>query len=202
MRLENERLWVWSPIGLSANLRSEIDELGRVAHLVSPNKIHHLYLQDWKTSYGSARLWGPESTIRKRADLRFQAALTDDAPSEWAKEIDQFWFHGSPVLDEVVFFHRASRTAIIADLSENFSAGFLEAHWAAWQRAIARVWKIVEPYGYAPLEWRLSWFRRATAKQSLERLLACEPERVVMAHGEWQSSNGRAYLEKAFRWLR
>ena len=154
VQLKNKLLWVWSPVGLTVNLRKQIDEIGRVGHLISPNKIHHLYLQDWKAAYPSARLWGPESTIRKRKDLDFQAPLTDEAPIEWSQEIDQFWFQGSPALDEIVFFHRASRTAILADLSENFSDTFLEQHWAPWMRRIARIWKIVEPFGYAPLELR------------------------------------------------
>ena len=201
VRLKNQLLWVWSPIGLTANLRKQFDELGKVGHLVSPNKIHHLFLQDWQAAYPTARIWGPASTIRKRKDLAFQAPLTDVAPLEWAQQIDQFWFTGSPALDEVVFFHRASRTAILADLSENFSDAFLEAHWSSWQRTIAKFWKIVEPFGYPPLELRLSWWQRGDARKALVRLLAANPEKVVMAHGEWQSSYGRSYLEKVFSWL-
>jgi hypothetical protein len=202
IQLTSGLIWVWSPISLDANLRRQVDEIGRVVHLVSPNKIHHLFLQEWKTAYPAAKIWGPESTITKREDLAFEAALTDDVPDEWAGEIDQFWFRGSPFFDEMVFFHRASRTAVLADLSENFSETFLEVHWAPWKRAIARVWKIVEPFGYPPLELRLSWIRRSGARATLERLLSADPEQVVMAHGEWQPTNGRAYLEKVFRWLR
>ncbi len=201
VRLENGLLWVWSPIGLSANLRNEVDALGRVGHLVSPNKIHHLYLQDWKAVYPGAKLWGPASTIRKRRDLTFQVPLTDQPPVDWQGEIEQFWFTGSFVLDEVVFLHRASRTAILADLSENFSASFLEAHWKPWARRLARIWRITEPWGYPPLEWRASWLRREKARETLARLLAADPRKVVMAHGEWQAMDGRVYLEKAFGWL-
>ena len=43
-RLADGWLWVWSPVRLDAALRHEVDRLGRVAHLVSPNKLHHLYL--------------------------------------------------------------------------------------------------------------------------------------------------------------
>jgi hypothetical protein len=201
VRLASGLLWIWSPIALTANLRNEIDALGRVAHLVSPNKIHHLYLADWQAVYPAARLWGPASTIAKRRDLTFQAALTDQAPPEWEDEIDQFHFTGSFAMDEMVFFHRASRTAILADLSENFSAGFLEQHWPPWARRIARIWKITEPWGLAPLELRLSWFKRAGARTARNRLLEQNPEKVVMAHGEWQRTDGRAYLERVFAWL-
>jgi hypothetical protein len=201
VRLSSGLLWVWSPIALSENLRRQVDELGRVAHLVSPNRIHHLYLADWKVLYPAARLWGPASTISKRSDLVFEAPLTDQSPADWADEIDQFHFTGSLALDEVVFFHRLSRTAILADLSENFSAAFLEAHWSPWKRTIARIWKIMEPWGLAPLELRLSWFKRTAAREARDRLLAQSPDKVIMAHGEWQRTDGRAYLERVFAWL-
>jgi hypothetical protein len=201
VRLTDGDLWIWSPIQLTDALRVGVDALGPVGHLVSPNRIHHLFLGDWKAVYPEARLWGPASTIRKRRDLEFEAPLTDDPPPDWAGQIDQFWFTGSPFLDEVVFFHRESSTAILADLSENFSAAFLEQHWSSWKRRIARVWKIVEPWGYAPLELRLSWWRKTAARQTLARLLDSDPRQVVMAHGEWQSGNGREYLASVFRWL-
>ena len=126
IRLRNGNLWVWSPVRLTPALREEISSLGRVAHLVSPNKIHHLYLQEWQDAFPDVLLWGPQSTIDKRKDLDFQPPLTDESPPAWRDEIDQFRFQGSVFMDEIVFFHRASRTAIIADLSENFSSEFLQ----------------------------------------------------------------------------
>ena len=201
VRLEGGGLWVWSPIELTPDLKHMVDERGEVAHLVSPNKIHHLFLEDWSAAYPTAKLWGPQSTVKKRGDLNFEPPLEDTPPADWAAQIDQAWFRGSPVMDEVVFFHRPSRTAILADLSENFGDDFLARHWSWWQRPIARVWKIVVGYGYAPLEWRLSFIRREHARTALRKMLAWDPQRVIMAHGEWQKENGRAYLERAFAWL-
>ncbi len=202
VRLRDGALWVWSPIALSEALKAAVDDLGAVKHLVSPNKIHHLYLQDWKTAFPEALLWGPQSTLDKRADLGFEAALSDVPPPAWADDIDQCWFRGSAFMDEIVFLHRASSTAILADLSENFDEAFLHAHWSWWQRPIARLWKITVGHGYAPLEWRLSFTDRRQARRALDRMLAWNPRRVIMAHGQWQDDNGRAYLERAFAWLR
>jgi len=90
---------------------------------------------------------------------------------------------------------------IIADLSENFGREFLDLHWKTWQQWIAKVWKIIDGYGYAPLELRLSWVNRKQGRRSLEKLMSWDVERVVMAHGEWQRDGGQAYLKKAFAWL-
>ena len=120
IRLPSNTLWIWSPIALTQALRDEIEALGNVVYLVSPNKLHHLYLKDWKAAFPRASLWGPRSTIAKRRDLAFQRALDDEPPPEWAAAIDQAWFRGSPFLDEIEFFHKPSATAIIADMSQNF----------------------------------------------------------------------------------
>ena len=112
VRLRAGDLWVWSPVKLSEALQEVLNGLGTVRHLVSPNKIHHLFLSEWQSAYPDARLWGPASTIRKRPDLKFAGILTEEAPKDWGEEIVQFWFRGSFAMDEVVFFHRPSSTAI------------------------------------------------------------------------------------------
>ena len=201
VRLPDGMLWVWSPVTLTPELKAEIDALGPVAHLVSPNKIHHLYLSEWHAAYPEAKLWGPAQTLRKRKDLPFQPALTDTPPDDWQGALDQAWFHGSFFMDEIVFVHRASHTAIFADLSEHFSDSFLKRHWKAWQRPIARAWGIVTGKGYAPLEWRLSWLNRMPAREALGHVINAHPTRVIMAHGDWVNSGGEAYLRQAFAWL-
>jgi hypothetical protein len=69
VRLAKNRLWVWSPIRLSDELRGDIERLGQVAHLVSPNKLHHLYQAQWKSAYPTAKLWGPQSTVMRCREL-------------------------------------------------------------------------------------------------------------------------------------
>ena len=115
IRLTDSRLWVWSPVLLTKDLRRDVDGLGQVAHLVSPNKLHHLGLAAWSSVYPAAQLWGPSSTIRRFPCLTFAGALEDEAPLEWGSDIEQAWFRGSYMMDEIVFVHRPSRTAIVAD---------------------------------------------------------------------------------------
>jgi uncharacterized protein DUF4336 len=201
IRLENGDLWIWSPVALTAELAESVNALGTVRHLVSPNKIHHLFLSDWQAAYPDAALWGPEATVKKRQELRFTGTLGEDPPEAWQGEIDQYRFANSSFLEEIAFFHRASATAIFADLSENFSRAFLEKHWSWWQRPIARLWSIVEGKGYAPLELRATFRNRETAREKLYDLIAANPHNVVMAHGEIVREGGAAFLRQAFAWL-
>ena len=201
VRLGSGGLWVWSPVRLDEGLQQAVDGLGPVEHLVSPNKLHHLYLAEWQEAYPQARLWAPRSTIRKRGDLRFEAPLEDRPPVAWQPDIDQAWFRGSPFLDEIVFCHLPSRTAIVGDLIEAFSDAFLERHWSWWQRPLARLDGITIHRPRAPLELRLSFRDKAPARAALQKVLSWEPERVVMAHGEWARAHGRDFLVRSFDWL-
>lgn len=202
-RLSDGGLWIWSPIALDPKLKDEVEALGKPAHLVSPNKIHHLFLGEWKMAYPGAQVWGLPAVARKRGDLEFGGELGDLPPEQWAREIDQAVFRGSLIMDEVVFFHRPSRTALFADLIENFSLEFLRntPGWRGWRTTVARLWRITEPCGMAPLEWRLSFIRRRIARDALDKTLAWNPTRVVMAHGTCAKKDGRAFIEQSFRWL-
>jgi hypothetical protein len=174
--------------------------MGAVRHLVSPNKLHHLYLQEWKTAYPDAVLWGPQSTIKKCPDLSFREPLKDSPPLEWIPDIDQAWFRGSFAMDEVVFFHRPSGTAIIADLIQAFSDRFLGEHWG-WWRFLARLDGLTQDQACAPREWRLSFINRAPARHARAKALTWNCQRVIVAHGEWARADGHVFLEKSFRWL-
>ena len=47
IRLSDGSAWIWSPIPLTPDLERQVDLIGPVRHIVSPNKIHHLFLEAW-----------------------------------------------------------------------------------------------------------------------------------------------------------
>ena len=200
-RLADGGLWVWSPVKLAAELRAEVDSLGRVAHLVSPNKLHHLYLAEWKSAYPGATLWGPASTIKRFRELPFGEPLTDSSPAAWGPEFDQAWFRGSPALDETAFFHRPSRTALFADLIQALEDRFLRRNWSWWRRPLARLDGIAAADPGAPREWRLSFFDRAPARAARDKALSWNCARAVIAHGAWPRSGGHDFVRRALAWL-
>ena len=201
VRMADGGLWLWSPVEKAAALETEVRALGQVRHIVSPNKLHYLFLAEWQAAFPEATLWGTAETIRKCPDLQFTGALGDEAPAAWKGQIDQFHFTNSPFMDELIFFHRGSRTAIIADLSQTFTEGFLASHWPWWVRPIARLSKMMEGWGYPPIDYRISFRRRATARPKIRALIDEHPEHVIVAHGEIVRTGGQAFLRRAFSWL-
>src|SRR5689334_22427007 len=130
VRLEDGGLFVWSPIGLAADLKAEVEALGEPKFLVSPNKLHHLFLAEWKAAYPQAKLFASPGLRRRRRDLAFDADLIDTADPGWAGDVDQVLFKGSFAMTEAVFFHRASRTAIFADLIQSLPRDLVKG-WRA-----------------------------------------------------------------------
>ena len=197
IRLADRNLFLWSPIPLSDALRTEVAALGEVAHLVAPNKLHHLWLGAWQAAYPQARLYAPPGLRRKRRDLAFDADLGDAPEPGWAHDIDQVAVTGNILLTEIVFLHRLSRTALFADLLQNFRPGWFKG----WRGLLARLDGIVSPNHGAPRELRAGFWQRDQARAALRRVLKFAPERVLIAHGEMARHNGARFVRKGFRWL-
>ena len=197
IRLSDGGLFVWSPVALSDDLTREIGALGPVRYLVSPNLLHHVFLGAWTEAYPDARLYAPPGLRRRRKDLHFDADLGDSPDPGWAADVDQVAMRGSLAMTEVVFFHRASGTAIFADLIQN-----LPRDWCrGWRGVVARLDGITAPTPGAPREWRLSFVDRTAARAALAHVLAWPIERVLIAHGEPATEDGAAFVRRAFAWL-
>ena len=110
----------------------------------------------------------------------------------------QLIVEGSPIHREAVFFHRASRTLILADLIENFEPGKL----AWWMWPLVRLGGIADPDGAMPRDMRATFRRgRAQLRQAVEIMIGWAPDRVILAHGRWYRENGAAELRRAFRFV-
>lgn len=196
-KLSDGSTWAWSPVALSQALADAVEAIGPVRYIVSPNKIHHLFLGEWVKQWPAAHLYAPPGLARKRPDLHFDAELTDDADPAWAADIDQVIFHGSFFMEEVVFFHRPSRTVIIGDLVQRHP----ESKMKGWKGMLMRLDGLVGEHGSAPREWRVSFVRRAAARKARDKVLSWKAERLVIAHGANAPGNATAILSGALSWI-
>ncbi len=189
-------LWVHSPVQLDV-ARALVDGLGAVEHIVSPNKLHHLYLGDWANAYRSARLYAPPGLRRKRPDLRFDKELENHAEPAWEGELEQRVVRGSFFMDEVVFFHRASSSLILGDLIENHDPAKLRG----LRLRLAAANRMLAPSGSTPRNYRLTFYDRRAARDTVEEMLSWQPKRVIMAHGPIVEDRATEFLHQAFAWL-
>jgi hypothetical protein len=195
IRLADGSLLLHSPVALSAALRRELDALGPVRFAVAPSRVHHLHAGRVAEAYPGARLWIAPGLERKRPDLVFEGILGDEAPEPWCGQVDQTFFRGRPYENEVAFFHRASRTLLLCDLAWNFGPS---AHPVT--RLLMRAIGSQGRFGPSYLDPLLIRDRPA-ARASLERILAWDFDRVVVAHGDVLERGGREALRAGYAWL-
>ena len=200
VQLANGDLFLHSPVAFEATLAKHLRALGRVRHLVSPNRGHYAHIGEWARAFPAAITWA-SPRVRERArsqsiDVNFDRDLEPSAPSDWGDEIDQTIIPGA-VLDEVVFFHRETKTLIVADTIMNFELNKMRQPY----RLIARLSRISAPCGGMPIDLRLAlWPSRQQAKIVYEKILLWEPERIILSHGRCFESNATAVLRRLFGW--
>lgn len=196
-RLSTGTVWVWSPIALTNEVADAVEAIGPVGYIVSPNKLHHLFLPEWRSRWPDARLYAPPGLARKKKHLRFDGELGDGGAGPWMTDIDQTVFRGSFAMEEVVFFHRASRTAIFGDLIQRFPA----AAATGWKGLVMRLDGLVGPHGSTPREWRLSFLSRAAARAARQTVHEWKPQRLVVAHGECAATGATEIIAAALSWI-
>lgn len=185
-------LWLHSPIPIDDALRSALDALGPVRHIVAPNLFHHLFLSPCQALYPDASLHVAPGFDRKRPDLKPDAVLGGALPEAWGDAIDAVLLEGMPALNETVFFHRPSRTLIVTDLVFNFGR---PTGWAGLFCRLNGIYGKVTPSRV----YRSAIKDKAAFGRSVGRLLEWDFERVVLAHGGPIEEAGKATLEPGLR---
>jgi len=196
-RLDDGRLWVHSPIELTTTIRAQLDRLGEVAFAVAPNFIHHLFMGPFVAAYPRARLFVSPKLIKKRPDLPAEAPLGERAPPEsWESTIDQAIVRGSAFIDEVVFFHRPSRTLILCDLCECMHHD-APLRW----RVVGRLLGVYEHYG-PPIDLKLSFRDKSALRGFVDRVLEWDFDRIILSHGDLIESGGKEIFREAYAFCR
>jgi hypothetical protein len=196
IRLGDGSLFLHSPVRLDREIRAALDGLGPVRHVVAPNRAHHLFASDYLAGYPHASLYAAPGLPQKRRDLTFAAELGDAAPARWSADLEQHVFAGVPLLNEVVFFHRASRTLLLTDLAFNIPAGGLPG-----ARLFGWISGAEGRFGPHRLLRRFMVRDRAAARASLARVLDWDFDRVTVTHGDVLESAGRDGLRAGFTFL-
>jgi hypothetical protein len=176
-RLGGDGLWVHSAVPIDDALAAEIAVLGKVLYVVAPNCFHHLHIGSLLARFPEAKLFGAPGLAQKRADLPFAGALGEGSSVPWVATIDQIVLEGAPKLNEVVFFHRASRSLLVTDLFFNMME---PETWATGM--VLRMMGTYKRFGPSRA-WRFYCKDRKALKASVEKVLAWDFVRVLPAHG-------------------
>ncbi len=146
-------------------------------------------------AYPDAPVHAAPGLAAKRRDLHRAAVLDDEAPPEWSSELEQHLFRGAPALNEVAFFHPATRTLVLTDLAFNVAA-----ERVAGARLFHLATGAAGRFGPHRLVRFLIRDRRA-ARASVDRILRWDFARVIVSHGDVLEHDGRERFAAAFAFL-
>jgi len=199
VKLCNGSLWVDSPVSVTSETLKRITELGPVEHLVAATPRHVWRLSTWHRQFPEAQLWAPRPTpfTLKKGPLSYAGILGDEPPQAWKGDFEQLAFKGNPLIEEVLFFHKPSQTVILDDLIQIHP----RVQGEHFRNALFKLEGVLSPLGGVGLDIRLSFIRRNLARQSLQKLLSWDFDRLIIAHGPCIERDAKAFVERAFRWL-
>jgi hypothetical protein len=176
VRRADGALWLHSPIQIDAPLAAELAALGEVRDILASNRFHRRFAAAAKERYPAAKLWAAPGLAQMRPKIPFDATLS--AEIDWGGDLQTLFLAGAPAWSEHVFFHVPTRTLICTDLLFNIRE---ESHRLT--RFSYRVFGMWRRFGPNRL-WRWLARDREALAASLERVLAWDVRRAVMAHGD------------------
>lgn len=181
-----------SPTQLSAKQIQDIKQKGVVTDIVAPTLIHHLFIPQAHKNFPDAKIWGVEGFTKKRPDIKWDYTLTQ---KNWLYSdfVQVLEIQGIPNLNEAAFFHKESKTLIVADLLFNLQnpKGF----FSYLLLSLLGTYKKFNVSRFLTLSVK----DKDTFKYSLDQILKWDIERIAMSHGDLVTSNARAELQKIFK---
>ena len=198
VRLKNGDLFLHSPIAFDAALAEQLQGMGTIRHLVSPNQFHYAHVGEWSRAFANAITWASPN-VRRRArargiDVEFKRDLPTGAPSDWRDDIEQAAVPGG-YFGEFIFFHKSSQTLILTDTILNIEREKLREPWrlAMWLTGM------YYPQGGLFFGMRIPFLmQKRRTRAVVERMLAWHPERIVLSHGRCFETDATTVLRRVF----
>ncbi len=195
LRLADGALLLHSPVAMTPARRDAVEALGPVAHLYSPNTYHHLRIGEWAAAFPAARLHAPAGLAKKRRDVRIDRVHGESPEPAFAGVFEELPIRGFR-LEESVLFYRPARTLVVADLAHNIGR---PQHW--WTKLYAGAMGFYDRVALSRAIRASAFSDRAAARRSLDDVLACPFDRLVVGHGAPLTAGGQEALAAAYAWL-
>ena len=198
IRLASGDLFLHSPIAFDERLADELQTIGTVRYLVSPNQFHYAHIGEWQKAFPRAIAWASPG-VRQRArvrhvDVHFTRDLAAVPPKEWSHEIDQTLVPGG-IFKEFAFFHKASQTLILTDTIMNFELDKLAQPW----RAFTKLSGMYFPQGQIFFGMRIPFLlQRTKTKAAVQKIHSWQPQRILLSHGRCFDENANEAIRRIF----
>uniref|UniRef100_A0A0G4F7M5 DUF4336 domain-containing protein n=1 Tax=Chromera velia CCMP2878 TaxID=1169474 RepID=A0A0G4F7M5_9ALVE len=197
VRLRDGTLWVHSPVAFDRTLAEALGKAGRIKHLVSPNFEHVKFAGDWKREFPSSVASGCPGLAEREPGVGFDQTVPvvgeggEGAPSEWLGEFEVCFldfehnpFTRRPFFNEVIFFHKPSKTLIVSDALWNYPGQPERVP------LLTRVWKLGMDKLYFPFYENFMIKDEAGFERARRKIFSWGVERIIPCHGDVVEGRG------------
>jgi len=181
-------LLIHSPVDIPPE---SLTDLGDPRWVLAPNKLHHLFVGPW--SEAGLDTWACRGLPEKRPDVRF-TGVVETGTHPFGPDVEVVALSCFSFSNEVVLFHKPSKTLLVTDLLFNLSPA------APWPTRAAMWCACAYPGCSSSLLERVG-MNRALARQELGAILEFDFERIILSHGDVVQSEARQAFAHAYRWL-
>lgn len=205
---EKKNVLIYSPIRLTKTTLDKIQNeyQWNVEYLIAPNSIHHLFLKEWIDQFPDCTVIAPPNLKERRKDIEFHHVLDIDVndsswnvmdiPSELQttySNIIEFMVIKTGIFhEEIVIFHKSSKTLILADNIENMGHEPETSsckHFPIVAKIILRLAGMYQRPS-APTDMKLSvnhnWYRK-----SIQQVLSWDFNKIIPSHGRIIDNDAR-----------
>lgn len=169
----------------------QLKNLPLVTDIVAPNLFHCAGMMKASSFFSIAKKWGAPNSKMSKPDVEW----TDELIKEkwpYTSELPMIHLQGMPSVNEVVFFHKESKSLIVTDLCFNM----LDA------KGIGS-WLILNLFGtYKKFAISKLLLKQVKDKQAFENSLAevfsYDFDNIILSHGYNIMGEAKSKLKKAF----
>ena len=192
IRLPDQSLALISPVAIDGETKKEIDDLGEVRHIISPNNFHHMFAGDVKSLYPSANYWCSEELKNRVKGLPDSNNLHELPLDFWQGQMETVRVSSKHLADEIAFYHKESKTLILTDLLQKMSGelSFMSKLFALIngvrdRAAVSRLYKLMVK-------------DKNEFRESLSEILKWDFETALLAHNCNLEDGAKTEVESAF----
>jgi len=203
---ENENnVLIYSPIPITQETKDKIKNVYKwnVKYLIAPNSIHHLFLQDWITEFPEVIVIAPPNLKERRNDIQFDHVFDIDVDdNDWnVKNIPKEIKHSCLDImvvktgifhEEIVLFHKDTKTLIVADHIENIGYSPETEECKNFPIMYRIIVSLMGMRGRpsAPADMKLTvnrdWYRK-----SVQKIMEWDFDKIVPSHGRMVENNAK-----------
>lgn len=193
VRLADQSLILISPIPIDAALKKQIEELGAVKAIISPNNFHHTFVKACAANFPDAEYYAPpglNSRVKNSLPAADLHALSDDY---YLGELTSLRFSENHVADERVFFHPKSQSLVVTDLLMNFTGNL-----SLPTKVFTTLMGLNNGLGISLMQ-RKFIKDREQARKSIHTILSWDFRQILMPHNSNLTEQAKSQAQHAFQ---